>query len=283
MAFTVNEAITRLRRSTEWVTVDRIPLDFTCHHPQGLDRVGDTFYLTSVEILEETTRLENPDGGPDRTAGRGRGHLYEMSADGRQLGHWELGEGSAYHAGGLSYDGESLWVPVAEYRPDSKSILYRIDPATSAISEMFRYPDHLGAVACEPDSELLHMATWGGRRLLVMTRSGELVREIPVRSHYIDFQDCVEMRDGLASWTGVAEYPDGSGGVFGLGGVALLDMNTGDIKHEAPVTVLSPKGRVITFNATHVETVGDRLRMYALPDDSVVPGDTCLLVLEAAV
>ncbi|MEU6375923.1 DUF6454 family protein [Streptomyces sp. NPDC046909] len=281
---TVNEAITRLTRATPWVTVDRIPLDFACHHPQGLDRVGENFFLSSAEILEATVRHEHPEpGGPDRTAGKGVGHLYEMDPTGRMLREWTLGEDTIYHPSGLTFDGEHVWVPTAEYRPDSRSIMYRIDPVTGDVTEDFRYPDHLGGVSRDPGTGQLYGITWGGRRILELTSDGALHREVPVRSHYVDFQDCVEMADGLASWTGIAEYPDGSGGVFQLGGIALLDMATGDIKHEVPVTVLSPAGRVVTFNATHIEVVDDRLRMYAVPDDGERLGDSSLLVLEAEI
>lgn len=282
MELSVNEAIGRLTRSTQWVTVDRIPLDFACHHPQGLDRVGENFFLSAAEIIEETVRYENPGSGPDRTAGKGRGHLFEMSPEGRLLRNWELGEYDVYHPSGLTFDGESVWVPTAEYRPESNAIMYRIDPATGEVTEEFRYPDHLGGVSRDPSSGRLFGITWGGRRILELTGDGELLREVPVRSHYVDFQDCVEMEEGLASWTGVAEYPDSSGGVFSLGGIALIDMATGDIKHEVPVTALSPAGRVVTFNATHLEVEGDRLRMYAIPDDGSRPGESSLLILEAA-
>jgi hypothetical protein len=49
------------------------------------------------------------------------------------------------------------------------------------------------------------------------------------------------------------------------------------------VTARSRSGRGVTFNATHLEVFGDRLRMYALPDDSDRPGQSCLLVLEAEI
>ncbi|HEY8983216.1 MAG TPA: DUF6454 family protein [Streptomyces sp.] len=281
MELTVNEAITRLSRSTQWQTVDRVPLDFVCHHPQGLESVGDTFFLSSVEILEETRPLDPSDGGPDRTAGQGRGHLYELTRTGGLLRHWDLGEGTVYHASGLTFDGAGLWIPVAEYRPHSRSIMYRVNPRDGALSEEFRYPDHLGGVSYDPGSGNLHAITWGGRRVLVLEQDGTLIRETPVNSHFIDFQDCVQVHDGLVSWTGVAEYPLPSGGTFGLGGVSVLNMTTGDIVFEAPVTALSPTGRVVTFNATDFEVDGDVLRMYALPDDSSRPGDVSLLVLEA--
>ena len=31
-----------------------------------------------------------------------------------------------YHPGGIDYDGRHIWVPVAEYRPNSRSIIYRV-------------------------------------------------------------------------------------------------------------------------------------------------------------
>ncbi|EPH46077.1 DUF6454 family protein [Streptomyces aurantiacus] len=286
MELTVNQAITRLNRFTEWAVVEEIPLDFACHHPQGLERVGDNFFLSSVEVTETPRPLSRADHGagyPEYTAGCGRGHVFEVSRSGRLLRQWELREDTAYHAGGLTFDGTDVWVPVAEYRPDSRSIMYRLDPVTGEVQEMFRYADHVGGVARDARTGLLHAITWGGRRVLVLTTDGELVREIPVRSHYIDFQDCVAACDGLASWTGVMVYPlpDGAGGAFQLGGIAVLDMESGDIVYEVPVTALSPTGRVVTMNATDFEVVGDRLRMYALPDDSSTPGGVGLLVLEA--
>jgi hypothetical protein len=60
-------------------------------------------------------------------------------------------------------------------------------------------------------------------------------------------------------------------------------MNTGYFRSEDPVTALSRSGRGVTFNATQMEVSGDRLRMYALPDDSDRPGQSSLLVLEAEI
>ncbi|WP_019065349.1 hypothetical protein [Streptomyces prunicolor] len=60
-------------------------------------------------------------------------------------------------------------------------------------------------------------------------------------------------------------------------------MNTGYFWHEVPVTARSRSGRGVTFDATHLEISGDRLRTYALPDDSDRPGQSCLLVLEAEI
>jgi Family of unknown function (DUF6454) len=43
-------------RSTPWQLVKRVPLGFDAHHPEGLARVGDRFFLSTVEVLEPTVR-----------------------------------------------------------------------------------------------------------------------------------------------------------------------------------------------------------------------------------
>src|SRR5687768_7767588 len=120
----------RLTRASKWVQVAAVPVPFPTYHPQGLAAAGDTLFVSSVEILEPTERFPTPRDGLDRTPGKGRGHLFKMARDGRLLGQAELGESDIYHPGGIDHDGRWLWVPVAEYRPDSASIVYRVDPAT---------------------------------------------------------------------------------------------------------------------------------------------------------
>ncbi|WP_189986838.1 hypothetical protein, partial [Streptomyces capoamus] len=48
------------------------------------------------------------------------------------------------------------------------------------------------------------------------------------------------------------------------------------IEHEAPVTSLSPAGRVVTYNAVR-EIDGSVLRMPAVRGDGAAAGDSCLL------
>ena len=93
------------------------------HHPQGMVRFGDSLFLSSVEIIERTERYETPQDGYDRTAGVGRGWVFRLNLDGELQDSAELGEGDIYHPGGIDFDGQYLWVPVAEYRPDSESII----------------------------------------------------------------------------------------------------------------------------------------------------------------
>ena len=40
-----------------------------------------------------------------------------------------------YHPGGIDYDGEYIWGPVAEYRPNSESIIYKVDAETLKVEK----------------------------------------------------------------------------------------------------------------------------------------------------
>ncbi|MGI5479423.1 DUF6454 family protein [Streptomyces lavendofoliae] len=140
-------AARQLSRSTVWTMAGKVPFGFTAHHPQGITRGhDDRLYLSTAEIIEATQRYDRPVDGYDRTPGRGVGHVFVTDAEGAALGHVTVGEGTVYHPGGIDFDGESLWVPTAEYRPDSRSIVYRVDPGTLAVTEAFRFEDHIGGI-----------------------------------------------------------------------------------------------------------------------------------------
>src|SRR5262249_34116356 len=115
------ERIMQLTRGSTWRPVATLPLNFPTHHPQGMVRVGDRFFVTSVEIIEPTQRYPSPRDGMDRSAGRGRGYLFEIDMQGNLKRQAVLGEGDVYHPGGIDYDGRAIWVPVAEYRPNSRA------------------------------------------------------------------------------------------------------------------------------------------------------------------
>jgi len=117
------DRFTQFTKNSSWELVSNDLLDFDTHHPQGMVRFGDSLFLSSVEIIERTERYETPQDGYDRTAGVGRGWVFRLNLDGELQDSAELGEGDIYHPGGIDFDGQYLWVPVAEYRPDSESII----------------------------------------------------------------------------------------------------------------------------------------------------------------
>ena len=101
--------VERLSRATPWELVASTALRFDAHHPQGMVRVGDVWWITTVDVDAR------------------RGWLLAVDADGALLDRYPLGDDVRFHPGGIDFDGGALWVPSAEYRPRSTSVIERVE------------------------------------------------------------------------------------------------------------------------------------------------------------
>jgi hypothetical protein len=241
--------------------------------------VGDTFFVSSVEVKVPTRRLATREGSYDRSAGEGVGHLFKFDKAGNLLGDLRLGEGSIYHPGGIDYDGTSIWVPVAEYRPNSRSIVYRVDPVRMRATEVFRFADHIGAVIHNTDDNTLHGVSWGSRRFYRWTlgRDGKVTNaaEPPATlrtlnsSFYVDYQDCKYAGGRRMLCTGVTELrqsPDAR--PFRLGGIDLIDLRDGRPLHQVPLQLWTADGLDMTHNPVWLEPSATGIRGYFMPEDN---------------
>ncbi len=43
------EGFKELKNSTQWILADRVKVGFVTHHPQGMVKVGDLYFLSSVD------------------------------------------------------------------------------------------------------------------------------------------------------------------------------------------------------------------------------------------
>ena len=234
-------------------------------------KIGETFFVSSVEITVPTKRFPELRDGYDRDTGEGVGHLFKIDAKGNLLGDLKLGEGSIYHPGGIDYDGRHIWVPVAEYRPNSRAIVYRVDPQAMSATEVFRFGDHVGGIVHNTDDRTLHGVSWGSRRLYKWTlgRDGKVTNagvapeklRMPNRSHYIDYQDCHYLGGRRMLCSGLNTYrvkPDAP--AFPLGGLEIVDLKTDQAVYQVPVELWSPSGKPMTQNPFWVEATDNGLR-----------------------
>jgi hypothetical protein len=287
---TLSERVKQLSRGTAWRPVASIPAQFDTQHPQGMVKIGDTFYISSVEITTPTKRFAQPQGDYDRDTGAGVGHLFKVDMKGNLLADLKLGEGSIYHPGGIDYDGRYIWVAVAEYRPNSRSIIYRVDPATMQATEVFRYGDHIGGIVHNRDGASLHGVSWGSRRFYRWTLDGagrvsnadvapEKLRVLNP-AHYIDYQDCKYLGNGEMLCTGLTNYqirPDAPR--FALGGIEIVDLATHRVTHQVPIQLWTTSGLPMTQNPVWIEPTTSGLRAYFMPED----GKSTLYVYDAEV
>ncbi|MDO9377665.1 MAG: DUF6454 family protein [Nocardioidaceae bacterium] len=272
-------------RSTAWVRTGALTLDFDTFHPQGLVVTRDRIYLSSVEILELPVKNPDPSDGFDRTPGRGKGHLFVMDRTGRLLEDVPLGRGTSYHPGGISTDGRNIWVSVAQYRPNSHAIVYRIPTDTLRPERVFEVDDHVGGIVYDPERRVLVGNTWGSRRFYEWTTRGRERDTWLNPGHLVDYQDCTYAARSKALCTGVTDLPQrpGSTGTYELGGLGLVDLRTHAVTHEIPFQQFSTGGHVATRNPVDVHAAGRTLTMYAAPDDSDEGVGTQVLTYRAVV
>ena len=108
---------------SEWEFVGSVDLKFDTYHPQGLLKVGDTFYITTVKVARRPRYSRNGKQITVQDEGAGKGYLIQFDAEGNLLKKIELFEGTIFHPGGKDFDGEHIWVPITKYYPFSRSLI----------------------------------------------------------------------------------------------------------------------------------------------------------------
>ena len=53
-ASAVADLVQGLTRETAWSLVETVPIKFTTYHPQGMVKIGDTLFVSSVEVKVRT-------------------------------------------------------------------------------------------------------------------------------------------------------------------------------------------------------------------------------------
>jgi alpha-L-fucosidase len=145
-------------RSVQTLIPERVlALDGETHHVQGVLVDGATFLVTAV----------------DRATGKG--YLFEYDTrTGARLRGVELQQGKRFHPGGFDEDGDSIWIPVAEYRASSTTVVQRRSRKTLELISSFEVQDHIGAVAA--GAGRLYAANWDARKFIELSREGKVLR-----------------------------------------------------------------------------------------------------------
>jgi hypothetical protein len=164
----------------------------TVFHVQGVDLDAEHIWLTSV----------------DSTAHKGYLHQFnrKTGAFERQV---EVTDGERYHPGGFSIHGDVIWVPVAEYKPNSSATILELDKKTLTVKGKISVADHIGCVAVTADT--LIAGNWGSRKLYVLGMDGKVIRVIdtPSQNQYQDIKFVHGMLVGggnLTKTTGAVDW-----------------------------------------------------------------------------
>lgn len=273
---TIAQYLTNIQSEPLWHLTDSIPLNFDTYHTQGLTKAGNYFYLTSVKVNHWPQRYASPKDGFDRDNGDGVGYLFKFNENGKLLDSIRLGKDAVYHPGGIDFDGKYIWVPVCEYRPFGKSMIYRVNPETMQATLITTITDAIGAVAYNRDANELIGMNWGSRVFYTwkISNAGNKIQAILVHQKgdlnqhfYVDFQDCNYAGNGKMICSGLRSYKNAKGESIKLGGLELIDMQTFEAGLQLPVSQYTAKGVVITNNPFYISIANNKLQCYFIPED----------------
>lgn len=261
---------------SKWHLIASIPLHFTTYHTQGLTKVGDYYYLSAVRVNRWPKKYTTAQSGFDRDQGDGVGYLFKFDGEGKLIDSVRLGKDEVYHPGGIDFDGKDIWVPVCEYRPFGKSIIYRVDPQTLYAQVITTIPDAIGALAYNRTNNELTGMNWGSRifyrwkinktentaKAILQGKNGQINPHF-----YIDFQDCSYVGNDKMLCSGLRSYTNANGESVKLGGLELIDMKTYDAGLQLPVSMYTGKGIILTNNPFFIDIVHNSLQYYFVPED----------------
>jgi hypothetical protein len=156
-------------RLDQWQLERTLALEGDLHHVQGIDVDRNWLWVSSVDRRTK------------------KGFLYRIALrTGKVAASMEVQDGAKIHPGGLALDGDSLWIPVAEYDRDGPTNIERRDKMTLAKQFSFEAPDHIGCIAAARNR--LIGGSWGSRTVYTWTKTGEQIDKRPNPSPY-DWQD----------------------------------------------------------------------------------------------
>lgn len=216
--------------------VQTVPLEGDTHHVQGIAIDGSRLFVTSV----------------DRPARKGFLSEYDL-ASGRRLRTVELQQDSLFHPGGIDQDDSSLWIPVAEDRPGSRTVIQRRAKETLALLSSFGVPDHIGALAVS--STTLFLVNWDARQIYTFSLDGHLIarRANPNSTRYQD----IKYRYGALVASGLHARPANAGAVEWLDPATLLPLQSEPLRRT---------DRGVPYTAEGMD-LRDGL-LYLLPEDA---------------
>jgi len=130
------------------------------HHVQGIEFDERRLWVTSVDRADR------------------KGYLQEFTlSTGEHVRTTAVESGDRFHPGGLAADLASLWLPVAEYRRESSSLIQKRNTRTFELEFQFEVADHIGCIAAAPG--VLIGANWDSRTFYIWDRTGRLIRKVP--------------------------------------------------------------------------------------------------------
>jgi hypothetical protein len=257
----------------EWQLVESIDLKFDTYHPQGMLKVDDTFYITTVKVERRPRYTRQGKQVSVMDEGAGKGYLMQFDAGGNLLKCIELCEEAIFHPGGMDFDGRYIWVPITKYYPYSRSLIVRVDVRSHQVEKVCYVDDSIGAIIHDTDNNILVGANWDADEFLtwqldsaLAIKDAELTaaeRRHANTANHLAIQDSKYIGGGKMVGFGLKNGPKGR-----VGGFDVIDTRTFEKLRSADIELRTPRKSIVSSNPSTIEIVGDKMRLYFAPEDN---------------
>lgn len=258
----------------EWKAVGEIELQFDTYHPQGMVKVGERFYITTVKVDRRPRYSRNGKQISVQDEGAGKGYLLCFDGQGNLLDKIEVCEGEMFHPGGIDFDGRYIWVPVTKYYPYSRSFIARVDVETHKVEKMAYVDDSIGAIVHDSDNHTLIGANWDADEFLRWRLDGKgritdghlsaAERRMPNSPQHLAIQDGKYIGSGKMVGFGLKRTAKGQ-----RGGLDIIDTRTLSKLREMDIELRTSRRKVfVTGNPSTIEIANGKMRLYFAPEDN---------------
>lgn len=258
----------------EWELIESIDLKFDTYHPQGLVKVGEDFFITTVAVDRRPRYSRNGKQITVQDEGAGKGYLIKFDRKGNLLNKIELCEGPIFHPGGMDFDGKYIWVPITKYYPYSRSLIVRINAATLRVEKVCYVDDSIGAIVHNTDNNTLVGANWDADEFLTwqLDKKGNVTdgnltaeqRRKPNSVKHLAIQDCKYIGGGKMVGFGLKNTPKGR-----VGGFDVIDTRTFEKLRSADVELRTTRHKTfVTGNPSTIEISDGKMHLYFAPEDN---------------
>ena len=177
---------------------------------------------------------------------------------------------------------------MAQYRPDSSAILYRVNATSLSVHKQFQVDDHIGGIVRDETTGHLIGNSWGSRRFYEWTPNGKQIHTWDNDSFFTDYQDCQYVASAKMICGGITNLPQtpsagGDNATYELGGLTMMDLRNHDILREVPFQKWSAAGHVMTRNPLKLAANGNQMTLWAAPDNGDEANGTEIVTYEASV
>jgi len=224
--------------------VETIVLQGPLHHVQGIDVEAEFVWVSSVDRAQK------------------KGFLSRLNRHtGKLINIVEVQDGDKFHPGGITLDGENLWVPVAEYRRNSASVIQLRDKRTLRLLRQFEVSDHIGCIAAS--NNRLFGGNWDTLEIYEWDKKGKQISKRPNPTG-TRFQDLKLIDDRLI---GGGLRGKGQGAVDYLNPKSLELMRRIEVQTTDRGTVFTNEGMTVRGGRYYLLPEDDPSRLFVLRED----------------